>query len=119
MLGRAYSSPGRRERGTVRPIGRVPLDGSTLRRLQRCLHPFLHLIAAQAFNSIVLSKREENRAAFEISAGVNSGYAMDKMDRFLRRLGFRQTGGNYSLVILESAAHKHEALRTNGVGDEK
>lgn len=44
-------------------------------------------------------KWAENRSAFELSVGVNSGIAMDKMDRFLKRLGFEQTGGNYSLTI--------------------
>ncbi len=44
-------------------------------------------------------KWAENRGAFELSVGVNSGIAMDKMDRFLKRLGFEQTGGNYSLTI--------------------
>lgn len=44
-------------------------------------------------------KWAENRGAFELSAGVNSGVHLDKMDRFLRRLGFRQTGGNYALPL--------------------
>lgn len=44
-------------------------------------------------------KWAENRGAFELSAGVNSGVAIDRMDRFLKRLGFRPTGGNYSLLL--------------------
>lgn len=44
-------------------------------------------------------KWAENRGAFELSVGVNSGVAMEQMDRFLKRLGFAQTGGNYSLAI--------------------
>ncbi len=44
-------------------------------------------------------KWAENRGAFELSVGVNSGIDMDKMDRFFKRLGFEQTGGNYSMVI--------------------
>jgi GNAT superfamily N-acetyltransferase len=44
-------------------------------------------------------KWAENRGAFELSAGVNSGIAIDKMDSFLKRLGFRLTGGNYSLPL--------------------
>ena len=44
-------------------------------------------------------KWAENRGVAELSAGVNSGVELDKMDRFLRRIGFRQTGGNYSLSI--------------------
>ena len=44
-------------------------------------------------------KWAENRGAVELSAGVNSGVALEKMDRFLQRLGFRQTGGNYSLAL--------------------
>lgn len=41
----------------------------------------------------------ENRGAFELSAGISSGADLDKMDRFMRRLGFQQTGGNYSLIL--------------------
>ena len=44
-------------------------------------------------------KWAENRGAFELSAGINSGIELDKMDRFLRKLGFQQTGGNYSLRL--------------------
>jgi GNAT superfamily N-acetyltransferase len=44
-------------------------------------------------------KWAENRGAIEINAGVNSGIDLDKMDRFLRKLGFEQTGGNYALVL--------------------
>lgn len=44
-------------------------------------------------------KWAENRDAFEICAGVNSGTDIGRMDRFLKRLGFRLTGGNYSLRL--------------------
>lgn len=44
-------------------------------------------------------KWAENRGAFEINAGVNSGTDLDKLDGFLRRLGFKLTGGNYSLAL--------------------
>lgn len=44
-------------------------------------------------------KWAENRGAFEISAGVNSGTDLDRMDSFLRKLGFQLTGGNYSLLM--------------------
>jgi len=53
-------------------------------------------------------KWAENRGAFEISAGVNSGVELQKMDRFLRKLGFRQTGGNYSLMLGTTAAQTSE-----------
>ncbi len=45
-------------------------------------------------------KWAENRGAVELSAGVNSGVALDKIDRFLQRLGFQRTGGNYSLSLI-------------------
>lgn len=45
------------------------------------------------------SKWAKNRGAAELNAGVNSGTDLEKMDRFLRRLGFRCTGGNYSLAL--------------------
>ncbi len=41
----------------------------------------------------------ENREVFELSVGINSGVELDKMNRFLTRLGFRQTGGNYALSL--------------------
>jgi len=49
-------------------------------------------------------KWAENRGAVELSAGVNSGVELEKMDRFLQRLGFRQTGGNYSLPLAPATA---------------
>lgn len=49
-------------------------------------------------------KWAENRGAFELSAGINSGVEVERMDRFLKRLGFRLTGGNYSLRLGASAA---------------
>ena len=44
-------------------------------------------------------KWAENRGAFELSVGINSGVQLDKMHRFLMRLGFEQTGGNYALPL--------------------
>jgi hypothetical protein len=40
----------------------------------------------------------ENRSVFELSVGINSGTDIERMDKFLKRLGFRLTGGNYSLM---------------------
>lgn len=40
-----------------------------------------------------------NRVVFELSVGINSGVELEKMDRFLQRLGFRPTGGNYALAL--------------------
>lgn len=48
-------------------------------------------------------KWAENRGAVELNAGVNSGVELETMDRFLRRLGFRQTGGNYVLALARQA----------------
>jgi len=45
-------------------------------------------------------KWAENRGAFEIYAGISSGVELGKMDRFLRKLGFHLTGGNYSLQLV-------------------
>ena len=42
-------------------------------------------------------KWAENRGAHELSTGVN-------MDRFLRKLGFRLTGGNYSFTLNAAAS---------------
>lgn len=44
-------------------------------------------------------KWAENRGAFELAVGINSGTDLRQMDNFLRKLGFQMTGGNYSLVL--------------------
>lgn len=49
----------------------------------------------------------ENRGAFELSAGISSGTDLNKMDRFMRRIGFELTGGNYSLMLGEQTAHNN------------
>lgn len=41
----------------------------------------------------------ENRGAAELNAGVSSGVALERMDKFFRRLGFRFIGGNYSMAL--------------------
>jgi hypothetical protein len=42
-------------------------------------------------------KWAENRSAYEISVNIHNGAYIQRTDRFLTRLGFRHTGGNYSL----------------------
>jgi len=39
------------------------------------------------------------RGAAELQVGVNSGADIARLDRFLRRLGFQPTGGNYAWVL--------------------
>lgn len=46
----------------------------------------------------VFRKWAENRGVFELSVGMNSGTDIERMDKFLKRLGFQLTGGNYSLM---------------------
>ncbi|MBI5790272.1 MAG: hypothetical protein HZA63_02230 [Rhodocyclales bacterium] len=48
---------------------------------------------------IAFRKWAENRGVFELNAGISSGVELKKMDRFLRKLGFRFIGGNYSLIL--------------------
>lgn len=48
---------------------------------------------------IAFRKWAENRGVFELSVGVNSGHNLQKMDSFLRKLGFVCTGGNYAMVV--------------------
>lgn len=50
----------------------------------------------------------ENRGAGELNAGVNSGAHLEKTDRFLRKLGFRCTGGNYALALRGSRTRVYE-----------
>ena len=42
-------------------------------------------------------KWAENRSAFEICIGINSAAHVHRTDRFLTRIGFQRTGGNYSM----------------------
>jgi len=51
-------------------------------------------------------KWAENRGAFELAVGINSGTDLKRMDSFLRKLGFRMMGGNYSMVL----GHGHPAM---------
>jgi len=44
-------------------------------------------------------KWAENRGAYELAVGINSGADLKQMDSFLRKLGFQMTGGNYSMVL--------------------
>ncbi|TAN82309.1 MAG: hypothetical protein EPN14_04095 [Gallionella sp.] len=44
-------------------------------------------------------KWAENRGVYELAVGINSGTDLPQMDSFLHKLGFQQTGGNYSLVL--------------------
>lgn len=48
---------------------------------------------------VAFRKWAENRGAVELNAGVNSGVEVEKMGRFLQRLGVQKTGGNYSLPL--------------------
>jgi len=50
-----------------------------------------------------------NRDALEICIGVASGVTIGRTDRFLRRLGFSVTGGNYSMVIREDSESERRA----------
>ncbi|WP_310439827.1 GNAT family N-acetyltransferase [Sulfuricurvum sp.] len=47
-------------------------------------------------------KWAENRGAVELYAGINSGNNLSIMDRYMKRLGFVQTGGNYALALNQS-----------------
>lgn len=49
-------------------------------------------------------KWAQNRNAFEVAIGVNSAVSVDRADQFFRKLGFRMTGGNYSLDLEQKTA---------------
>lgn len=53
---------------------------------------------------IALRRWAENRGAYELSVGINSGVDLERLDRFLRRLGFRQTGANYAMTLGRGSA---------------
>jgi L-amino acid N-acyltransferase YncA len=44
-------------------------------------------------------KWAENRKVAELVAGVTSGEAIDRTDRFFKKMGFRLTGGNYAMPL--------------------
>ncbi|WP_338845114.1 GNAT family N-acetyltransferase [Massilia sp. W12] len=48
---------------------------------------------------LAFRKWAESKQAVELNVGISSGVELQKMDRFLKKLGFRITGGNYSLTI--------------------
>lgn len=50
-----------------------------------------------------------NRGALELCIGVASGVTIGRTDKFLRRLGFSITGGNYSMVIHDQEADQRRA----------
>lgn len=41
----------------------------------------------------------QQRGAVELHVGINSGTDIARLDRFLRRLGFQPTGGNYAWAM--------------------
>ena len=50
-----------------------------------------------------------NRKALEVCIGVASGVTIGRTDRFLKRLGFSVTGGNYSMVIRDQQESERRA----------
>lgn len=50
-----------------------------------------------------------NREALEVCIGVASGVTIGRTDRFLKRLGFSVTGGNYSMVIRDQQGSERRA----------
>ena len=50
------------------------------------------------------------RGAVEVSIPIESGVRMAKTDRFLQRLGFVQTGGNYSIPLRTDSAPEPASL---------
>lgn len=44
-------------------------------------------------------KWAENRKAAELVVGVTSGEDIERTDRFLKKIGFRLTGGNYAMPL--------------------
>ena len=44
-------------------------------------------------------RRAANRGAVELQVHVTNGIHIGQTDRVLRRLGFRQTGGNYAMGL--------------------
>ena len=68
-----------------------------------CLMPnHIHLILVPADEGglrAALRQRAKVAGAVELNLGTTMGVDMARSDRFLRRMGFRQTGGSYVLGI--------------------
>ena len=63
-------------------------------------------MSGAGFKLLVAFRRwAENRSVFELSVGINSGVGLQKMDRFLKRLRFRPTGGNYVLSLKKATGY--------------
>lgn len=64
------------------------------------VHP-AHRRGGSAALKLVTTFRKwaENREAFELSVSINSGVRIDRTDKFFKKLGFKLTGGNYSLSL--------------------
>lgn len=48
---------------------------------------------------LAFRKWAQNREVAELVAGVTSGESIDKTDSFLKKMGFRLTGGNYAMPL--------------------
>ncbi len=100
--------------GSLCALSRIPFDAELL--LEQFPPPYTELPVASIIHYDVLPEKRmsgaglkllaafrkwaESRGVFELSVGINSGTDIGRMDRFLKRLGFRLTGGKYSYMLL-------------------
>ena len=114
---RAVIETGQTAKGTHCFFVAQDSDGQIAGALIGCVerHFFSDLPVASAIQYVVLPEHRmsgaglrlltafrqwaQNRGVFELSVGINSGVDTARMDRFLTRLGFTATGGNYALAL--------------------
>ena len=51
---------------------------------------------------MAFKKWAENRNVAELFVGVTSGEDIERTDRFLTKIGFRKTGGNYAMPLVHN-----------------
>lgn len=53
----------------------------------------------------------KRRGVDEVNVGVNSGIDLDRTDRFMKKMGFAKTGGNYAMRITQEKSARRDTSR--------
>lgn len=53
----------------------------------------------------------KRRGVDEVNVGVNSGVDIERTDRFLKKMGFAKTGGNYAMRIKQEKSARRDTSR--------
>ncbi len=61
----------------------------------------------------------KRRGVDEVNIGVNSGIAIDRTDRFMKKMGFAKTGGNYAMCLRQEKSACSDKCRGMTEGRKK